>query len=178
MKTTRLLTTIAFAFMMLVSFNVDAQKFRGLDKSPMDAASFGRGNDQLIKVYYGRPQLNGRDASKLTQKDKVWRTGANEATELILFTEMSLGNTTLKPGTYSLFTMPSDDEWTIIISSDVNNWGASGYSEDNTVAKITVPVTEGKESLEAFSIVFEESKKGVHMHMGWGTIRVAVPFTK
>ena len=62
MKTSRLLTTIAFAFMMLVSFNVDAQKFSGLDKSPMDAASFGRGGKQLIKVYYGRPQLNGRDA--------------------------------------------------------------------------------------------------------------------
>ena len=139
MKTSKLLTTIAFAFMMLVSFNVDAQKFRGLDKSPMDAASFGSGNDQLIKVYYGRPQLNGRDAKKLTQKDKVW---------------------------------------TVVISSDVNNWGASGYSEENTVAKITVPVTEGKESLEAFSIAFEKSDDGVHMHMGWGTIRVAVPFAK
>ncbi|WP_339753771.1 DUF2911 domain-containing protein [uncultured Winogradskyella sp.] len=178
MKTSKLLTTIAFAFMMLVSFNVDAQKFRGLDKSPMDAASFGSGNDQLIKVYYGRPQLNGRDAKKLTQKDKVWRTGANEATELILFTDMKLGSTTIKAGTYSLFTMPGDKEWTVVISSDVNNWGASGYSEENTVAKITVPVTEGKESLEAFSIAFEKSDDGVHMHMGWGTIRVAVPFAK
>ena len=50
MKTTRLFTTIAFAFMMLVSFNVDAQKFRGLDTSPMDAASIGRGNKQLAIV--------------------------------------------------------------------------------------------------------------------------------
>ncbi|WP_405572743.1 DUF2911 domain-containing protein [Winogradskyella sp. Asnod2-B02-A] len=178
MKTTRLFTTIAFAFMMLVSFNVDAQKFSGLDKSPMDAASFGRGNEQLIKVYYGRPQLKGRDAKKLTQKDKVWRTGANEATELILFTDMKLGGKTVKAGTYSLFTMPGDKEWTIAISSDVNNWGASGYKEDNIVASITVPVTEGKESLEAFSIAFDKSDDGVQMHMGWGTIRVAVPFTK
>ena len=178
MKTTRLFTTIAFAFMMLVSFNVDAQKFSGLDKSPMDAASFGRGNEQLIKVYYGRPQLKGRDVKKLTQKDKVWRTGANEATELILFTDMKLGGKTVKAGTYSLFTMPGDKEWTIAISSDVNNWGASGYKEDNIVASITVPVTEGKESLEAFSIAFDKSDDGVQMHMGWGTIRVAVPFTK
>jgi hypothetical protein len=178
MKTSRLLTTVTFAFMMLVSFNVDAQKFSGLDKSPMDAASFGRGNEQLIKVYYGRPQLNGRDAKKLTQKDKVWRTGANEATELILFTDMKLGGTTVKAGTYSLFTMPGDKEWTVAISSDVNNWGASGFSTKNIVASITVPATEGKDSLEAFSVAFEKSDDGVHMHMGWGTIRVAVPFVK
>ena len=78
---------------------------------------------------------------------------------------------------YSII-IPGDKEWVVIISSDVNNWGTSGYSKENTVASITVPVTEGKESLEAFSIAFEKSKNGVHMHMGWGTIRVAVPFTK
>ena len=60
MKNFKLFTTITFAFMMLVSYNVDAQKFRGLDKSPMDAASLGRGNKQLAIVYYGRPQLKGR----------------------------------------------------------------------------------------------------------------------
>ena len=176
MKITKLFTTIAFAFMMLLSFNAEAQKFKDLDKSPLDVASFGRGADQLIKVYYSRPQLNGRDAKELTQKDKVWRTGANEATEIILFKDMKLGNTTVKAGTYSLFTIPGDKEWTVALSSDVNNWGASGYKEDNIVASITVPVTEGKESLEAFSIAIEKSDDGLHMHMGWGTIRVAVPF--
>ena len=178
MKTSRLLTTISFAFIMLISFNAEAQKFSGLDKSPMDAASFGRGNEQLIKVYYGRPQLKGRTVKELTQKDKVWRTGANEATELILFTDMKRGGKTIKAGTYSLFTMAGDKEWTVIVSSDVNNWGASGYKKDNTVASITVPVTEGKESLEALSIAFDKSDDGVHMFIGWGTNRIAVPFTK
>lgn len=176
MKRQRLLTTIAFALLMLVSFNTEAQEFKGLDKSPMDAAYFGRGDQQLVKVYYGRPQLNGRDAKALTQKDKIWRTGANEATEIIFFTDMKLGETTIKAGTYSLYTMASDKEWTIIISSDVNNWGASGFKESNTVARFNVPVTEGKEPLEAFSIAFEKADEGTNMHMGWGTIRVVVPF--
>jgi hypothetical protein len=91
---------------------------------------------------------------------------------------MKLGGTTVKAGTYSLFTMPGDKEWTVAISSDVNNWGASGFSTKNIVASITVPATEGKDSLEAFSVAFEKSDDGVHMHMGWGTIRVAVPFVK
>lgn len=178
MKLSKLLTTTVFAFTMLISFNVEAQKFRDLDKSPMDVASYGRGSEQLIKVYYSRPQLKGRDAKKLTQKDKVWRTGANEATEIILFADMKLGGTIVKAGTYSLYTMPGDEQWAIVISSNLNNWGTAGYNESNTVASIKVPVAKSENSLEAFSIAFEKSEDGVHMHMGWGTIRVAVPFAK
>lgn len=168
MKTSRLFTTIAFAFMMLVSFNVDAQKFSDLDKSPMDLAAFPSRGEKLIKVYYSRPQLNGRDVKSLTQKDKVWRTGANEATEVVLLVDMKLGGTLVKAGTYSLTTMPGDTEWTVVLKS----------ASTKDTASITVPATEGKEALEAFSIAFEKSDDGVHMHMGWGTIRVAVPFVK
>jgi Protein of unknown function (DUF2911) len=179
MKTTRLFTIIAFAFMMLVSFNVEAQKFRGLDKSPMDATSLGRGEKQLAKVYYSRPQLNGRTVGKeIAPYGKVWRTGANEATQLVLNVDMKLNGTTIKAGTYSIFTIPGEKEWKVMISSDINNWGAGGYSEDNIVASITVPVTEGKESLEAFSMAFEAKDNGAHLHMGWDKIRIAVPFTK
>ena len=88
---------------------------------------------------------------------------------------MKMGSTTIKAGTYSLFTIPNEKEWTIIISSDTNNWSTSGYKESNEVARITVPATKGDESIEAFAIAFDE--KGT-MHLGWGTTRVAVPFTK
>ena len=179
MKTTRLITTIAFAFMMLLSYNVEAQKFRGLDKSPMDAASLGRGSNQLAVVYYSRPQLKGRTVGKeIAPYGKVWRTGANEATKLILNVDMKLNGTTLKAGTYSIFTMPGEKEWKVMVSSDTDNWGASGYKDDNVIASISVPVSEGEESLEAFSMAFEAKDNGAHLHMGWDKVRVAVPFTK
>jgi hypothetical protein len=91
---------------------------------------------------------------------------------------MALGDTKIAPGTYTFYVIPGEKEWTAIISTDLNVWGSYFYKEENDVARLTVPVTEGKESLEAFSIAFEESKDGVHMHMGWGTLRVAVPFVK
>lgn len=179
MKKFNVLGSIVFALTMMLSFNVDAQKFSGLDKSPMDAASFGRGANQLIKVYYGRPQLKGRTVGKeVAPFGKVWRTGANEATQLVLNVDMKLNGTVLKAGTYSIFTIPGEKNWDVIISSDINNWSTSGYKKENTVASITVPVMEGKESLEAFSIAIEKSDDGVHMHMGWGTTRIAVPFVK
>ena len=130
----------------------------------------------LIKVFYSRPQLKGRTVGKdLAPYGKLWRTGANDATEIILFTDMKLGNTTVKAGTYSLFTIPTEKEWTIIISSDTNNWSTSGYKESNEVARVTVPATRGDESVEAFAITFDNEGT---MHLGWGNIRVAVPFTK
>ena len=91
---------------------------------------------------------------------------------------MKLGDTAVKAGTYSLFTIPGDKEWTIILNTDVNVWGAYSYNKDNDVARISVPVSSGSDSLEAFSIAFSEADNGANMHLGWDKIRVSVPFTK
>ena len=180
MKKSTFFTTIAFAFMILLSTNVDAQKFSKLDKSPMDAAAFPasyRDANKLIKIVYSRPQLKGRELGTLAPNGKVWRLGANEAAELTLYTDMKLGNTSVKAGTYTFYVIPGDKEWTAIISKDLNVWGSYSYKEANDVARLSVPVTSG-ESVEAFSIAFDEANGGINMHLGWGTTRVAVPFTK
>ncbi|WP_452222843.1 DUF2911 domain-containing protein [Lacinutrix chionoecetis] len=181
MKKSKLITSIAFAFMMFLSFNVTAQDFAPLDKSPLDAASFPtsyKESNKLVKVIYSRPQLKGRSLDKLAPNGKVWRTGANEAAEITFYVDMKLGDTTIKAGTYSLFTIPGEKEWTVILSNDLNVWGSYSYDKTNDVARITVPATMGEDSLEAFSITFEKSDDGVHMHLGWDKVRVAVPFTK
>ncbi|MEM5565224.1 DUF2911 domain-containing protein [Psychroserpens sp. AS72] len=181
MKTKSIISTVVMAFIMLISLNINAQEFAPMDKSPMDGASFPtsyKEANKLIKVIYSRPQLNGRSLEKLAPNGEVWRTGANEAAELTLYTTMALGDTKIAPGTYTFYVIPGEKEWTAIISKDLNVWGSYFYKQENDVARITVPVTEGKESLEAFSMAFTESKDGVHMHLGWDTVRVAVPFTK
>ncbi|MEO8773452.1 MAG: DUF2911 domain-containing protein [Gelidibacter sp.] len=172
--------TIVFTLILALSYNANAQKFPDLDPSPMDAATYPSSykvSEKTIKVIYSRPQLKGRDLNKLAPNNEVWRTGANEATEITFYKPAMLGDTKIKAGTYSLFTIPGDKEWTIILSSDINVWGAYTYKQDNDVARIKVPATQSKDILEAFSIVFEESKSGVDMYMGWGTLRVKVPFT-
>ncbi len=181
MKKSTLLSAIAFAFVLLLSTNVNAQKFSKLDKSPMDAAAFPRDykvSDKLIKIVYSRPQLKGRAVSKLAPNGKVWRTGANEAAELTLYTDMKLGDTKIEAGSYSFYVIPGDDEWTAVISTDLNVWGSYFYDEKNDVARLAVPVKSVEEFVEAFSITFSEADNGVHMHLGWGNTRIAVPFTK
>ena len=174
MKRSTIITTIAFAFIMLLSTNINAQKFSKLDKSPMDAAIYrtSRNAPPTVKVIYSRPQLNGRRLSSLAPKGKVWRTGANESTEINLYNDVTIGGQSVKAGTYTLFTIPGDSEWTIIINSSVNTWGAFSYNEANDVARIKGTASTSDESLEAFSIAFTDDGT---MHMGWGTVRVAVP---
>ncbi|MEO5789612.1 DUF2911 domain-containing protein [Gelidibacter sp.] len=172
--------SLALTLTLAFTFTANAQKFPDLDPSPMDAATYPSSykiSEKAIKVIYSRPQLKGRDLNKLAPNDDVWRTGANEATEITFYKPVKFGNTKVKPGTYSLFTIPGDKEWTIILSSEINVWGAYTYKQENDVARIKVPVTKSKDILEAFSIVFEESPTGAEMYMGWGMLRIKVPFT-
>ena len=178
MKT--VIKALVFTFTLILSYSANAQKFPDLDKSPMDAATFPSSYkiaDKAIKIIYSRPQLKGRDLAKLTPNDEVWRTGANEATEITFYKPVTFGKTKIKAGTYTLFTIPGEKEWTVILSSDSNVWGAYTYKQENDVARTKVPVTQSKDILEAFSIVFDESKTGADMYMGWGTMRIKVPFT-
>ena len=181
MKKSSIITILLVAFTLSFSFNAEAQKFSKLDVSPMDAASYPsdyRNADKLIKIVYSRPQLKGRDVASLAPAGKVWRTGANEAAELTLYVDMKLGDTTVEAGTYTFYTIPGDEEWTAVISKDLNVWGSYFYNEANDVARLSVPCSNDGDSVEAFSIAFEEADNGVDMHLGWGSIRATVPFTK
>ncbi len=155
-----------------------AQKFAGLQKSPTDIsyAKVDRNAKPEIKVVYSRPQKKGREIfGNIVKYDKVWRTGADEATEIKLFKDVKMGDKTVKAGTYSLYTIPGQKEWTIILNSDLDSWGAYSYDKGKDVARLTVPTSSG-DALEVFSIAFKKVDKGYHMVMGWDTARVEVPF--
>lgn len=175
MKNLFLLTFFAFA--VVFSTEATAQKFSGLDKSPLDIASYPasyKEADKSVRVIYSRPQLKGRSLADLAPEGKVWRTGANEATEVTFYKDATIGGKTVKAGTYSLFTIPGDDEWTVILNSNLNQWGAYSYDSDADVARVTASASTDSEELEAFSIVFEDDGE---MVMGWGTTRVSLPIS-
>ncbi len=171
--------TIAFmAIALAFSVEASAQDFAGLDKSPMDAAAFPSSykvSDKAVRITYSRPQLKGRSMSDLAPAGKVWRTGANEAPEITFYKDAKVGGTAISAGTYSLFTIPGEGEWTIILNKNLNQWGAYSYDEGADLARIKVAATSDGKSLDEFSITFKEVEGGAHMIMGWGSTRVAVP---
>jgi hypothetical protein len=173
-------TLAIFTLALVFSTSLSAQKFSGLDKSPADIASYPssyRVSDKAVRVIYSRPQLKGRSLSELAPAGKVWRTGANEAVEITFYKDVTFGDAAVKAGTYSLFTIPGESQWTVILNKNLNQWGAYSYDKGADVARAMAGVSADEESLEAFSIAFKEVENGVHLVMGWGTTRVAVPIS-
>ncbi|WP_347173266.1 DUF2911 domain-containing protein [Polaribacter uvawellassae] len=163
-----------FAIAVLFSNETTAQKFDPLDKSPMDAAAFPsdyKNSNKIVKVVYSRPQLNGRNITKLVPEGKMWRTGANQATEITFYKDVKFGGKSVSAGTYSLFTIPGEKEWTIVLSSAKNVWGAYFYKETEDVVRVKGKVMSSMAPIEAFSMTFDDD---MNLYMGWGYTVVKV----
>ena len=174
----KVILPVFFAFAMVFTTSVTAQKFSGLDKSPADIASFPSSYKEAsksVRVIYSRPQLKGRSMSDLAPSGKVWRTGANEAAEITFYQDVTFGGKKVAAGTYALFTIPGDGEWTVILNKNLNQWGAYTYDNSADVVRVTAKASTDSESLEAFSMAFKKVDGGAHLVMGWGTTRVATP---
>ncbi|SDM22524.1 Protein of unknown function [Kriegella aquimaris] len=175
-----LLTLTTLIITMVCFTETNAQKFDGLDKSPMDMATYPSSYKEPVKVVrvtYSRPQLKGRSLSQLAPNGKVWRTGANEAPEITFYKDVNFGGKPVKAGTYALFTIPGEKEWTFILNSNLNQWGAYSYDKAADVVRVNGSVSTNGESLDAFSIAFDEANGGATMLMGWDKARASLPIT-
>jgi hypothetical protein len=172
-KIVSLLTALAVT--LVFAHQIKAQDFEPLDKSPMDQAYFPlekRNADKIVRITYSRPQLKGRTLAKLAPVQRVWRTGADQVPEITFYKDVNFGGTDIKAGTYSLLTIPGEKEWTVIISKQLNVWGAYFYKESEDVARVKAMVSESEKAVEAFSMVFG---KDMTLYMGWDKLVVSVP---
>lgn len=153
-----------------------SQQFNHIDKTPTDIAYLRQDEVQpLVKVVYGRPKKSKDEVfGEQVPYGKIWRTGANEATEIKFYSDVKFGNKIVKAGTYILHTIPGEKEWTIILNSNVDTWGASFYDETKDIVRIKVPAKKAKE-LEIFSIAFKQNLKNTYMVLAWDTTRVNIP---
>ncbi|NSL87757.1 DUF2911 domain-containing protein [Chitinophaga sp. Mgbs1] len=127
-----------------------------------------------MKVVYGQPSKNGRAIfGTLEPFGKVWRTGANEATEITFNKDVVFGGKSVKAGTYTLFTIPDPKTWTVILNSKLGQWGAYDYEKNKgqDVASVKVarealktPVEKLTFTLPGNAVVFE-----------WDDTKVTVP---
>jgi|TARA_B100001250_G_C19563776_1_gene684524 hypothetical protein len=170
-----ILPIVVFVITLISSLQLTAQEFKSLDKSPMDVAAFPNSykiSDKIAKVIYSRPQLKGRDLVDLAPPNKIWRTGANEATEITFYKDVIFGGKSLKAGTYSLFMIPSlDEDWTVIINRARNVWGSYYYKQDQDVIRVSGKTSKTEENIEAFSMIFD---KDMTLKMGWGKTVISV----
>ena len=142
--------------------------------SPM-AVAIARQGDTYVKIVYSQPHKRGREifGSELVPYGKVWRLGANEATEITLTDNIKIGGKTLKAGTYSMYAIPEKDEWTIIFSDMLGEWGAYNYDERQDVLRVEAPVQSSETAYEPFTIMFNEA--GTELTMVWDKTKVVLP---
>jgi len=184
MKLKNILSVLSLVAVLFITDLATAQKkMSRLYKSPLDMAYFPRRGAKQMRVIYSRPALNGRsvfgDGSKLAPFGKKWRTGANETTEIMFAQDVTFGGKQVKAGTYSVYTIPGKDKWTVILNSKLGTWGAYQHDESKDVAKVEGSVkSDAKNNLENFSIRFaEQGGKASALVMGWGKTRVRVPIS-
>lgn len=146
-------------------------------KSPIAIAAVNH-MDTYIKVVYGQPNKRGRDIfGDLVPYNKVWRTGANEATEITFTKPVLFGGKPVQPGTYSLFTNPRPKQWTIILNRDLGLWGAFDYNSENDLLRLKAPAEHLEKPIETFTISFPDSVSGSNtsMIMKWDRTVIRIP---
>ncbi len=163
------------------------KKLPPLDASPLDMAYYPAVYPYLVKVkgepgalvarvIYSRPQKKGRKIfGELEEYGKVWRLGANEATEIEFFVPVSIGGKNVPKGRYTLYAIPQEAKWTIILNRETDIWGAYKYDASKDVLRTTVPAGSQSTPAEAFTMAFEKADGGANLLMAWDTILVSLP---
>lgn len=169
---------IALFLVALIGINTaDAQEFPKVDVSVMDAVIVRTDDGQsFMRVIYSRPEKKGRAIfGDLVPYNKVWRTGANEATEITFYDDVTFGDKAVKAGTYSFYTIPRKDKWTVILNENLNQWGAYSYDESKDKVRIEVEPKKTAATVETFSITSKKAKVGYHLLLGWDDTYIEIP---
>lgn len=183
---------VSFFFgIMFFILSANAQSgFPPLDKSPMDMSYYpvnypilkiqDKATDPLIaRVIYGRPQKDGRNIfGELEPYGKIWRLGANEATEIEFYKDVKSGNTKIKKGRYTMYALLNSAYWTLILSKETDTWGAFKYDSTKDAARIDSQVQKQTEPTEIFTMVFEKNAtKSASLIIAWDNVLVKLPFS-
>ncbi|HTR26816.1 MAG TPA: DUF2911 domain-containing protein [Terriglobales bacterium] len=158
------------AVLLVVASVAPAQMNQDKSKRPSPPASaeckFSDG--KTVKIDYSSPRAKGRKIfGELVPFGEVWRTGANEATTFVAGTNVNVGGKEVPAGSYTIFTVPKADAWTLIISKKTGEWGTDYPGEKEDLARI--PMTSSKTSgpVENFTINFEQGGKKCSLRMEW-----------
>ncbi len=187
----RTLFLLAFVCMAFAVSAQNGTKLPPLDKSPMDMAYYpvnypilriqpNKVTEPLIaRVIYSRPSKSGRKVfGELVEDGKIWRLGANEATEIEFYRDVKIGGKTVKKGRYTMYALESAAKWTIIINKETDVWGAFKYDASKDVARVDCPVTKTPDITESFTMVFEKATdKSINLVMDWDEVMVKMPIS-
>ncbi len=133
-------------------------------------------NGKKITIDYGRPSMRGRKImGEVVPYGKVWRTGANEATTLTTEATLNIGGADVPAGKYTLYTLPSEQGWKLIVNKDTGQWGTV-YHEAQDLARVDMKKSDISQPVEQFTISFDKkSDTSADLVLEWENTRLSVP---
>jgi hypothetical protein len=142
--------------------------------SPPASASCDLGG-KSIKTNYSSPRMKGRKIyGELVPFGEVWRTGANEATTFVTSSDTVVGGKAVPAGSYTIFTVPAADKWTLIVNKKTGEWGIPYKYESDELARVDMKVSKLPSPVEDFKISYEKSGSSCTLQIDWESTRASV----
>jgi hypothetical protein len=184
-----MLKRLAFFAVILLAFAVLAVPGYAQDQSqrpsPSATANCSFADGKTAAVAYSSPRAKERKIyGGLVPYGQVWRAGANEATTLTIDTDVTIGGKAVPAGTYTLFTIPNEDKWTLIINKTTKNakggplWGVPYPGEEGDFARVDMKASKLGSPIENFTISFDKSSSGCVMNLDWETTRASIQISE
>ena len=148
-------------------------------RSPRGQADYTFSDGKKIAVDYSRPSIHGRKImGELVPYGKVWRTGANAATSFVTDSNLLVAGEKVPAGKYTLYTIPDEQQWTIIINRQTGQWGTN-HDQAQDLVRVQVKPSKLGQTIEQFTISFQPSGPGAAMmKLEWENTSVAVPVSE
>jgi hypothetical protein len=178
-------TAFAILFLLTVSTLVLAQeKDKNKRPSPPAQATCKFSDGKVVTVNYSSPRAKGRkifgtkDEKALVPYGEVWRTGANEATTMTTDANLTVGGQDIPAGTYTLFTIPDEGKWTLVVSKQTGEWGIPYPGQQYDLLRTEMVASKTPSPVENMTISFEQAGDKCTMHVDWADTRASVDFVE
>jgi hypothetical protein len=154
---------------------VRAQQDKSKRPSPPASAKCELAGGKSVTIDYSSPRKKGRAIfTDVVKYGEIWRTGANEATTFVTTTDLMVGGTHVPAGSYTIFTVPNRDKWTLVISKKTGEWGTDYPGEKEDLARVDMKAGTSSAPVENFSISFDKGAKGCTLKLAWDTTTASV----
>ena len=164
--------TILTLMMATLAF---AQQDKSKRPSPPAQAQCKFADGKTITVDYSSPRMKDRKIyGALVPYGEVWRTGANDATAFVTDANLTVGGKDVPAGSYTIFTVPGADKWTLIVNKKTGEWGIPYKYESDELARVDMQVSKTASPVENFTIAFDQAGGSCTMHLDWENTRASV----
>jgi hypothetical protein len=183
-------TLILLAGMLLTAIlSVGQSALPPVDKSPLDICYYPlqypslKVQDQATepltaRVIYSRPRKEGRPIfGGIVEYGKLWRLGANEATEIEFYRPVTIGGKKIPKGRYTLYAVVNEKAWTFVINRETDIWGSFKYNPGKDLVRVSAPVQEMTDPVESLAMTFEKKNQGIQLLIAWENIKVGLPIS-